>query len=45
MNELLSRLGREEISPFFDECYEKSKKETGCPAWLTEAFLREAAEE
>ena len=23
MNELLSRLGMKEISPFFDECYEK----------------------
>ena len=45
MNELLSRLGMKEISPFFDECYEKAKKETGCPVWLTENFLREAAEE
>ena len=45
MNDLLSRLGMEDISPFFDECYEKAKKETGCPVWLTEEFLREAAEE
>ena len=45
MNELLSRLGREEISPFFDECYEKAKKETGCPVWLTPEFLREATKE
>lgn len=45
MNELLSRLGMKEISTFFDECYEKAKQEKGCPVWLTEDFLREAAEE
>ena len=45
MNDLLSRLGMKEISPFFDECYEKAKAETGCPVWLTEKFLREAAKE
>ena len=45
MNDLLSRLGMKEISPFFDECYEKAKAETGCPVWLTEDFLREAAKE
>lgn len=45
MNDLLKRLGMQEISPFFDECYEKAKRETGCPVWLTPDFLREAAEE
>lgn len=45
MNALLERLGIGEISPLFDECYEKAIKEEGLPVWLTEGYIRSAAEE
>jgi len=45
MNALLERLGLGEVSPLFDECYEKAIKENGIPEWLTEEYVRESAEE
>ncbi len=45
MNALLERLGIGEISPLFDECYEKALKEEGIPEWLTEEYIRSSSEE
>lgn len=45
MNNLLLKLGMENISDFFDECYEKALKDEGLPFWLTEKFVRDAAKE
>ena len=41
MNDLLKRLNMEEISPYFDECYEKIKYDTSIPNWLTEEYIEE----
>ena len=41
MNNLLKKLNLDDISPFFDECYEKIADDTSIPYWLTEEFLTE----
>ena len=41
MNDLLKRLNMKEISPYFDECYEKIKYNTSIPNWLTEEYIEE----
>lgn len=43
MNDLLRRLNMDNISDFFDECYEKALKDTTLPFWLTEEYIRETA--
>ncbi|MBQ5746637.1 MAG: hypothetical protein IIV81_01740, partial [Clostridia bacterium] len=45
MNDLLTRLGMEHISDFFDECYEKALRDIESPVWLSEKFIREGAAE
>ena len=45
MNDLLLRLGMDDISEFFDECYEKALKEDAIPFWLDENYIRKTAEE
>ena len=45
MNDLLLRLGMDDISEFFDECYEKASKETDTPFWLDESYIRKTAKE
>ena len=45
MNDLLKRLNLNEVSPLFDECYEKVSAETGIPHWLTEEFIKNAHSE
>lgn len=45
MNDLLTRLGMEHISDYFDECYEKALSDIESPAWLSEKYIREGAEE
>ena len=42
MNDLLKRLNMEEISPLFDECYEKVRDDESIPDWLTEEFIKKA---
>lgn len=45
MNDLLLRFNMDNISDFFDECYEKAKKEEGTPEWLNGDFIRNAEKE
>ncbi len=44
MNDLLKRLNMEEISPLFDECYEKVAGDTAIPYWLREKYIIEINE-
>jgi len=41
MNDLLKKLNTEDISPYFDECYEKIKDETDIPYWLSEEYIQD----
>lgn len=41
MNSLLKKLNLKDISPYFDECYEKIANDTSIPYWLTEEFIKE----
>lgn len=43
MNDMLRRLGMENISDLFDEYYEKALADKSIPNWLTEDFVRSAA--
>lgn len=45
MNPLLERLHLKHISELFDVCYHQIREERGTPEWLTEDFIRTAAQE
>lgn len=45
MNDLLKRLNMDNISDWFDECYEKAVSDNTLPVWLTKEYLEEGNKE
>ena len=45
MNDLLKRLNMNNISDWFDECYEKAVNDSNLPIWLTKEYLEEGNRE